>query len=209
MMRRALLVMLAAGCSTSAPVAEAPIDVAPQARVELEDTGFAVTAQAVSIEAVAPEEVGPAAERTLSPPVEHPAPRFALRRGESLAHFARWSGVPVEDVAEASGLELAGIYPVGTEIFVPGADVAVIERERVLHEGKRLTDYLASRGGAIATEELRVRTGDSAWAIARDQVGVPVWVIEAYNPTVDLEALRPGQALEVPVLADIVVDAGE
>jgi len=44
---------------------------------------------------------------------------FALRRGETLAHFARWSELPVEDIATWSGLELHGSYSVGTEVFLP------------------------------------------------------------------------------------------
>ena len=48
----------------------------------------------------------------------------------------------------------------------------------------------------------------SAWAVAQKGYGFPVWLLEAYNPSVDLDRLRPGQELMVPVLADIVVDAG-
>jgi LysM repeat protein len=71
----------------------------------------------------------------------------------------------------------------------------------------RVEGYLASRGGSVGTDFVKVRTGDSAWKIAQDNQGIPVWVLEAYNPSVDLDALRPGQELMVPVLADVVVDA--
>jgi hypothetical protein len=52
-----------------------------------------------------------------------------------------------------------------------------------------------------------VRTGESAWSIAREQQGIPVWLLESYNPQVDLESLRPGDTLRVPIIADVVVDA--
>jgi len=32
-------------------------------------------------------------------------------------------------------------------------------------------------------------------------------LLETYNPSVELDRLRPGQQLMVPVIADIVVDA--
>ena len=54
---------------------------------------------------------------------------------------------------------------------------------------------------------MTVRTGDSATSIAREQMGIPLWLLQTYNPDADLDRLRPGQELMVPVLADIVVDA--
>jgi len=150
------------------------------------------------------------------PPEESPQevePRamahFTLRRGETLDHFARWSGFPVEDIAEFSSLDLDGEYPVGTEILLPveGEALAEIEKNRDEHWQRRVDGYLASRGGAVSTEFYSVRTGDSAWSIARDKYSMPIWVLEAYNPSLDLDRLRPGQELMVPVLADTVVDA--
>jgi hypothetical protein len=82
-----------------------------------------------------------------------------------------------------------------------------VEEGRERHRTARLDGYLAARGGTVATDFHAVRTGETAWSIARDMQGIPVWVLEAYNPSVDLDALRPGQSLMVPVLADIVVDA--
>ena len=71
----------------------------------------------------------------------------------------------------------------------------------------RVDGYLASRGGSVGTETYRVKTGDSAWGIARNQGGIPVWLLGDLNPSVNLERLRPGMELELPVLADVVVDA--
>lgn len=142
-------------------------------------------------------------------PVSHPTEAFTLRNGESLAHFARWAGLPVEDLAELSNLELDGSYAVGTEVLIP-SDIVDIETFASLRQEywtQRVDRYVESRGGELATETYKVRTGDSAWTIARDGQGIPMWILEAYNPGVDLGGLRPGQKLSVPVLADIVVDA--
>jgi len=139
-----------------------------------------------------------------------PMATFTLRRGETLAHFARWSGYPVEDIAKFSDLTLDGAYPVGTEIQLPvaGEELAEIQTKRAEHLHKRVDGYLASRGGSVGNELYTVHTGDTAWGIARDDYGVPVWLLEAYNPSTDLDHLRPGQELMVPKLADTVADAG-
>ncbi|MFK7929551.1 MAG: LysM peptidoglycan-binding domain-containing protein [Myxococcota bacterium] len=137
--------------------------------------------------------------------------RYTLRRGESLAHFARWSELPVEDIAEASGLSLGEVLHVGTTVIVPvsGEDQLALERRRDDHRTARVTAYLESRGGAAFTEFHSVRTGETAWSIAKDSGSLPVWVIESYNPATDLENLRPGDSLLVPVIADVVVEAPE
>ena len=148
------------------------------------------------------------------PSVPAPAPAlgatYALRRGETLDHFARWSGLPVEVLAEASGLSLeATALPVGTLVQVPlDADgLARLEVAREAHHLERSWSWLLSRGGAVGTEAHEVRDGETAWTIAKTHGDVPVWVVEAYNPEVDLDALEPGYALLIPLVADAVVEA--
>ena len=149
-------------------------------------------------EAAGKEEVGPTA-------------RFDLRRGETLAHYARWSGVPVEDIAEISELDLEGVYPVGTEIVVPvnAEELAVLTTKRDAHHAACAEAWLASRGGSSGSAFVKVRTGDTAWSIAKDAGSIPVWLLESYNPSVDLERLRPGQQLMIPVLTEGTVAEAE
>ena len=140
-----------------------------------------------------------------------PTAGYQLRRGESLAHFARWSGVPVEVIAEASGLELSGNYAVGTDVVIPlsgeEGEIEGIDSRRDSHQTKRVEGYLSARGGADQAATYKVRTGDTAWSIATENQGIPVWLVEAYNPSIDLDRLSPGQALQLPVISDVVVDA--
>lgn len=147
-------------------------------------------------------------------PTESDAPSvplvaYELRHGESLDHFARWSGLPVEDIAAASDLSLNGAYMAGTRVKMPlGEDArSALEKSRDAHHIRRAEGYLNSRGGSVGTEFITVRTGDTAWSLAREQQGIPIWLLETYNPSTNLDALRPGQQLMVPVVADIVVDA--
>ena len=141
---------------------------------------------------------------------EPPTVTFSLRRGETLAHFARWSGLPVELIADRSALGLTGVYPVGTEVRLPldPEARAHVELARTEHHVARADGYLDSRGGVAGTDFYTVRTGDTAWSISRNELGIPVWLLETYNPSVDLERLTPGTRLMVPALADTVADAG-
>ena len=145
----------------------------------------------------------------LTPTAEDPPEPFAtytLRRGESLAHFARWAQLPVEVIAEASDRSLHELLPVGTEIRVPADHDrrSLIEQARDGHHTRRAEGYLASRGGTVGTEFHLVRSGDTAWSIAK-QYRLPVWLLETFNPSLDMERLRPGQSLMMPVPADAVI----
>jgi len=144
-------------------------------------------------------------------PEPAPVATFRLRHGETLHYFAKWSGLPVEVIAEASGLDLAGNYAVGEEVVIPstGVDIAAVETAREAHWNRRIEGYLASRGGALGSDFHTVATGETAWSISRESNGIPVWLLASYNPDVSLDALRPGEKLLVPVLADIVVDAAD
>lgn len=168
------------------------------------------------VEPVQPMEVeeseliasSPAVEPVVDTVAAEPTPnltRFELRRGETLAHFARWSERPVEDVATSSHLELDGSYPVGTEIalVVTDEERSILEARRDAHHQLRARNYLESRG-SDRTEFYSVRTGDSAWTIAKNRIGMPVWLLESLNPSTDLDRLRPGQELLVPVFQDTV-----
>ena len=140
-------------------------------------------------------------------PVPEPTPivSYELRRGESLAHFARWSGLPVEVVADTSDLALTNDQlPVGTVIRLPldPEARARVESRRDAHHVRRAEGWLAARGGSVGDQFYRVKTGDMAWTIARDHGDLPVWILETYNPAVDLDRLRPGQELMLPIVAD-------
>ena len=169
----------------------------------------------VEIEPEPIEEMVVFDEPTEEATVEEPPPltvSYTLRYGETLHHYARWAGLPIETIAEASSLDLSGSYSAGTTVVVPIAeegDDAPITKARDAHHQKMAEGYLASRGGAVDVEFVTVRTGDSATSIARDQQGIPLWLLQTYNPTANLDRIRPGQELLVPVLADIVVDADQ
>jgi hypothetical protein len=146
----------------------------------------------------------------LDTPVELPRHMdVEVRSGENLVLLARWAGTSVEAVAELNGLDVTEpLYP-GQSLLLPTADEAADDGllgAREAFADARLERYLERRGGLAAVEEHRVRTGETAWAIARDQHGIPTWVLEAYNPDADLEHIGIGERLMVPVLSDTVAE---
>jgi len=173
--------------------------------------GPAPVAESTPPAPLAPSLVAPA-PIAAAVPVEEPVVQpvtYALRRGETLAHFARWSGLPIEDIAAASGLSVTDDQlPVGTKVTIPLDDEgrARVEAARDAHHARRVEGWLATHGGEAGTEFYTVTTGDTASSIAKDHHDLPVWVVETYNPALDLDRLRPGQQLMLPVTEDVLED---
>ncbi|MFO1426958.1 MAG: trypsin-like peptidase domain-containing protein [Steroidobacteraceae bacterium] len=55
----------------------------------------------------------------------------------------------------------------------------------------------------LGTEVYIVRRGDSLWSITQKYAGVPVWLLQQYNPDLELGALRAGLQLVVPKIEDV------
>ncbi len=148
----------------------------------------------------------------LDPAVLPHALGVEVRAGENLVLLARWADSSVEAVAELNGLDVTEpLYP-GQSLLLPttddAADQALVQSREAFAQA-RLSRYLERRGGLMAVEEHRVRTGETAWSIAKEQHGIPPWVLAAYNPGADLERLGIGDRLQVPVLSDTVAAVEE
>ncbi len=144
-------------------------------------------------------------------PVSGETVRISLRAGENLVLLADQAGVSVEALCERNDLDpLAAVYP-GEELVVPlaeGLSPADFAARRDAFLKGRLDRYAARRGGLVGVSEHRVRTGETGWGIAAE-AGVAPWVLAAFNRDRDLDRLRIGEVLLVPVYADEPLAAGE
>jgi membrane-bound lytic murein transglycosylase D len=46
-----------------------------------------------------------------------------------------------------------------------------------------------------------VKNGDSLWELSEVRYNVPVWLLRQYNPDLDLDRIRPGNTVVVPLIA--------
>jgi LysM repeat protein len=134
-----------------------------------------------------------------------------VQDGESLSLLASWSGVTAEDIAAASGITVTSRLMPGQEIAIPMDPMAAegFEVRRQDAMAARVQRYLDRRGGELSIDQHTVRTGESAWSIARSAVGIPTWVLAFYNPGIDMDHLTIGQGLTVPLFTDTVADGAE
>ena len=133
---------------------------------------------------------------------DDPVSDVTVQDGESLALLASWTGVTSEEIASLNDIDVSDpLYP-GQQLILPVSAAEAIALERVAFSEARLSRFLDRRGGLAGTRTYRVQTGDTAWSIAREELGVPTWVLAHYNDTVSMDRLSIGQELIAPVLGD-------
>ena len=129
--------------------------------------------------------------------------------GESLVLISKWSGASVDDIGELNGLDVRDpIYP-GQSLKLPLADddqIQAFREARAQGHEDRLERYIESRGGLAEVDVHVVRTGETAWGIAKAENGIPVWVLASFNEGTDLSSLNIGDPLTIPVMADTVAE---
>lgn len=181
---------------SAASVEEALIQSAPETEIQSGDA-VAVSEEAVFEEVAIAEEPQPTVEaETLS--------SFEVRAGESLDRLSRWSGSSVETLAALNGIEITAPLIPGQVLQIPVADSEAFTASRDGAFEKRLERYLSSNGGLSGIEGYTVRTGDNAWAIAKQIAGVPSWVLAAFNADKSLDHLSVGDTLYLPIMTHVV-----
>jgi membrane-bound lytic murein transglycosylase D len=58
------------------------------------------------------------------------------------------------------------------------------------------------------TEVYIARRGDSLWTVTQRYEHLPVWLLQQYNPDVDLSELRAGTEIVVPKVEDVAAGGG-
>ncbi len=128
---------------------------------------------------------------------------IVVERNESLKLYSEWAGVPEPDLLPNGGLTRprlrAGqrlsllLTPDAYRRFTDGRDKYRLERER---------EFL-QRFEVERLEAHTVAKGDNVWKIANKHGEVPVWVLKRFNRNVDLEHLKLGDVVLVPVLNQV------
>lgn len=191
-MSSVLLLLLACGATPAptTPTVEAPTPAAP-------------LVEPVAV-ASAPASRVPGAGDTalIAPPDVGDSYSVEVRAGESLDLLARLSGTTPEALAAKNGISVQATLKPGSLLSVPAREGFDAAREAAADA--RLERYLDNRGGLASVTTREVRTGDTAWAIAREE-GIPDWVLAAFNRASRLDRLSVGQTLHVPVVGDSLV----
>jgi membrane-bound lytic murein transglycosylase D len=130
--------------------------------------------------------------------------KVIVQPGETLGHFADWSGISSQALRALNKLHKNAMVTVGHKVKLDFTRVSAEQfaaARREYHHGLQEQYFAAHR--IAGTENYSVKRGDSLWVIAEQHVDLPVWLVAQYNPDVDFNDMRPGTVITLPRVAPI------
>jgi len=124
---------------------------------------------------------------------------IVVRPEETLGHFADWLGVRTQRLRDLNGLHYGDALGIGKRVRLDFSKVdhAAFETRRLDHH-RSLQMAFFDDFAVAGTQPHVMRRGETLWKISRGKYDVPVWLIQQYNPSLDVNSLQPGMRIHIP-----------
>ena len=157
---------------------------------------------AAQAEAIGPA-LGPAAEvQQSADPIDYSVAKdgaIHVAADETLGHYADWLGVSTESLRALNHLKASRPVLIGQRVRLDFRKVereAFEQRRREYHRALQASYFASHR--IVGTEVYVARPGDSLWTLTQHGAQLPMWLLQQYNPDVDLADLHAGVRLAMP-----------
>ncbi|MBN2008337.1 LysM peptidoglycan-binding domain-containing protein [candidate division KSB1 bacterium] len=138
-------------------------------------------------------------ERTSDPKVDY----IFVMPEETLGHFADWLEIRTQELRNINGLKYSHEIQLGQKIKIVYSNVLREEFEQRRMEYHRVIeeDFFASfRIDSVQTHLLR--SGENIWQLCNDVYEVPYWLFIKYNPHLNINRLRNGEKINIPIISE-------
>jgi membrane-bound lytic murein transglycosylase D len=118
---------------------------------------------------------------------------------ETIGHYADWLGIGATRLRELNGLRESSAVVIGQRLrldFRRASRSQFEQRRRDYHERLQAEFFATHR--IVGTEVYIARRGDSLWILTRRDAGIPVWLLQQFNPDLDFADLKPGAQVILP-----------
>jgi membrane-bound lytic murein transglycosylase D len=127
-----------------------------------------------------------------------------VQAAETLGHLADWSRVGVRRLQVLNRLHSNSAVTQGRKIRLDLSKVSPAEfvaSRRDYH--RKLQDAYFAAHRIAGTETYAIKRGDSLWTLLQQHADLPIWLVAQYNPDVNLNDMRPGTAITLPLVVGI------
>ncbi|GIK35341.1 MAG: hypothetical protein BroJett010_19000 [Gammaproteobacteria bacterium] len=130
--------------------------------------------------------------------------KVEVQAAETLSHYAGWLEVSPDALRRANGWQAKRALVIGESVRLVFTNVSreTFLARRVAYHHDLQEDFF-SRYRITDTTEHLLRRGESVWILASQKYKVPVWLLRQYNPTLDLDHVRPGTRVVFPKLVRV------
>ncbi|MBT8068100.1 MAG: LysM peptidoglycan-binding domain-containing protein [Gammaproteobacteria bacterium] len=120
---------------------------------------------------------------------------------ETLGHYGDWLQIKTQRLRDINGLAFRTAVEVGRRIKLDldTVDARTFEARRIAYHRQQQDSYFR-RHVITGVTEYTIRNGDSIWVLALRKYDVPLWLFRQYNPSLDLQKIRPGTRVQFPVM---------
>ena len=123
---------------------------------------------------------------------------------ETLGHYSDWLGVSTQHVREINRFKFRRPVLIGQRIKLDFRKVsreAFETRRREYHRELQAAYFAAHR--IVGTQIYIARSGDSLWTLTQHAAQMPMWLVQQYNPDVDLADLHAGTQIVMPRVEEV------
>ncbi len=124
---------------------------------------------------------------------------------ETLGHYADWLGMTSVQLRSLNHMKQRAPVRIGERVKLEFSQVTpqVFETLRREYHRELQAAYFAAHR-IVGTEVRIARSGDSVWTLTQHHgAQLPVWLLQQYNPDLDLAALRPGAQIVIPRVEEV------
>jgi membrane-bound lytic murein transglycosylase D len=134
---------------------------------------------------------------------------IVVATAETLGHYGDWLHVSPEHLRQLNKLGYGKPVLVGHKVHLDFHRVSheEFEQKRRDYHQTLQASYFASHR-IVGTEVYIARRGDSMWTITQRFAQLPVWLLQQYNPDLDLADLHPGTQIVMPRVEAVVSGGG-
>jgi membrane-bound lytic murein transglycosylase D len=167
---------------------------------------------AAQAEALSPA-LGPGIEVSVSPdPTDYSIAKddtIKVAAEETLGHYADWLDTSAARLRTVNHLTFKKPVLIGHKIkleFVKVSREDFEQKRREYHRTEQASYFAAHR--IVGTDIYLARRGDSGWTVTQHNSDLPLWLLQQYNPDLDLAEMRPGTQIVVPKIEEVSAAGG-
>ena len=121
--------------------------------------------------------------------------------GETLGHYADWLGIVTQKIRNLNRLPFGRPISIGQAIKLPlpKSGSERFEEQRYEFHQEILEDFFDSFFVA-GTDIYEIKPGDTLWSLCVNELEIPLWLLQKFNPSMNFNSLQPRQKLVYPLV---------
>jgi len=124
-----------------------------------------------------------------------------VQAAETLGHYADWLEIKTQRLRDLNGYAFRRPVVIGQRLRLDldRIDAQEFAARRVAYHRALQASYF-DRYRVVDTAVHRLRRGESIWLLTMRTYRIPLWLLRQYNPDLDMDRVRPGDALVFPLV---------